>query len=138
MPICLSKIFSVNFGMFCVGDIINIGNIYYDLDKYFIRPDAAVELNKLVSTMIKYPNLKIELRSHTDSRGSDSYNMRLSDNRAKAAVEYLVSKGIDASRMVAKGYGESILTNQCRNGINCSNQEHQANRRTEFKILSVD
>ena len=133
-----SKAFIVNLGMFCVGDIIKIENIYYDLDKYYIRPDAAIELDKLVVTMNEHPKLKIELRSHTDSRGSDTYNEKLSDNRAKSAVAYLVSKGISKDRMVAKGYGEKVLTNRCSNGIKCSKEEHQANRRTEFKILSVD
>ncbi|NNC85700.1 MAG: OmpA family protein [Bacteroidia bacterium] len=132
------KEFAINLEMFCVGDIIRIDNIYYDLDKYYIRPDAAIELDKLVLTMNDYSGLKIELRSHTDSRGSDAYNERLSDNRAKSAVAYLVSKGIVNSRMVAKGYGEKVLTNQCSNGVKCSKAEHQANRRTEFKILSVE
>ena len=133
-----TQTFTVNLGLFCVGDIVKIDNIYYDLDKYYIRQDAAIELNKLLVTMYKYSNLKIELRSHTDSRGSDAYNMRLSDNRAKSAVAYLISKGISNSRMIAKGYGESVLTNHCSNGVKCSKAEHQANRRTEFKILSVD
>ncbi|CCH56423.1 OmpA/MotB domain protein [Fibrisoma limi BUZ 3] len=108
-------------------------NIYYDLDKYNIRPDAAEELDKLVTILKDNPTLKIELSSHTDVRAPDAYNMRLSQNRAKAAVDYIVSKGIDPSRMVAKGYGETVLV--VKNAK--TEEEHQRNRRTEFKILSL-
>lgn len=110
-------------------------NIYYDLDKSNIRKDAAEELDKLVLLMIEYPDLKIELSSHTDSRASDAYNMALSEQRAKAAVEYIVSKGISPDRLKAKGYGETKLINHCSNGVKCSKVEHQANRRTEVKVL---
>lgn len=126
------------FEIFCVGDIIKIDNIYYDLNKYNIRPDATKELDKLLGIMNKYPNMKIELRSHTDSRGSDVSNMVLSENRAKSATSYLVSKGISSDRITAKGYGETLLINKCGNGVICTEQEHQINRRTEFKILSMD
>lgn len=112
-----------------------LNNIYYDLDKYNIRPDAALELNKLVAIMKDNPKLKIELSSHTDSRASDDYNMILSDRRAKAAVAYLVKKGISAKRMIAKGYGETRLLNKCANGVPCTETEHQLNRRTEVKVL---
>jgi outer membrane protein OmpA-like peptidoglycan-associated protein len=80
------------------------------------------------------PNIKIEVMSHTDSRGTDDYNMKLSQKRAEAAVKYLIKKGIDKTRMTAQGYGESKLTNQCTDGVACSEAEHQANRRTEFKV----
>ncbi|WP_372751627.1 OmpA family protein [Labilibaculum sp.] len=110
-------------------------NIYYDLDKSNIRKDAAEELDKLALLMIEYPDLKIELSSHTDSRASDAYNMALSERRAKAAVEYIVSKGISSDRLKAKGYGETKLINHCTNGVKCSKAEHQANRRTEVKVL---
>jgi len=108
-------------------------NIYYDLDKYNIRPDAAEELDKLVTILKDNPTLKIELSSHTDVRAADAYNMRLSQNRAKAAVDYIVSKGIDPSRLVAKGYGETQLV--VKNAK--TEEEHQRNRRTEFKILEL-
>lgn len=108
-------------------------NIYYDLDKYNIRPDAAEELDKLVTVLKDNPTLKIELSSHTDVRAPDAYNMRLSQNRAKAAVDYIVSKGVDASRLVAKGYGETELV--VKNAK--TEEEHQRNRRTEFKILEL-
>ncbi|QIP17639.1 OmpA family protein [Spirosoma aureum] len=108
-------------------------NIYYDLDKYNIRPDAAEELDKLVTILKDNPTLKIELSSHTDVRAPDAYNMKLSQNRAKSAVDYIVSKGIDASRMVAKGYGETQLIVKTAK----TEEEHQRNRRTEFKILEM-
>lgn len=124
--------------MFKKGDVIKVDNIYYNLNKFNIRRDAAVELDKLVVLMKKYPSMKIEMRSHTDSRSSAAYNKTLSSNRAKAAVAYLKSKGIKAPRLVAKGYGEDLLVNGCKDGVNCAEEEHQQNRRTEIKILSLD
>ena len=108
-------------------------NIYYDLNKYNIRADAAPELDKLVTILKDNPNLKIELSSHTDARDTDSYNMKLSQNRAKAAVDYIISKGIDAERLTAKGYGETQLV--VKNAR--TEEEHQRNRRTEFKVLAL-
>ena len=108
-------------------------NIYYDLNKYNIRSDAAEELDKLVTILKDNPTLKIELGSHTDARSPDAYNLTLSQNRAKAAVEYIVSKGIDAERMTAKGYGETLLV--VKNAR--TEEEHQRNRRTEFKVLAL-
>ncbi|WP_420146991.1 OmpA family protein [Spirosoma sp.] len=108
-------------------------NIYYDLDKYNIRPDAAVELDKLVAILQDNPTLKIELGSHTDTRASDAYNQKLSQNRAKSAVEYIVSKGIAADRLTYKGYGETQLI--IKNAK--TEEEHQRNRRTEFKITEL-
>ncbi|GAB4026216.1 OmpA family protein [Spirosoma koreense] len=108
-------------------------NIYYDLDKYNIRPDAAEELDKLVTILKDNPTLKIELGSHTDARASDAYNQKLSQNRAKSAVEYIVSKGIAADRLTYKGYGETQLI--VKNAK--TEEEHQRNRRTEFKILEL-
>jgi outer membrane protein OmpA-like peptidoglycan-associated protein len=116
---------------------IVIENIYYDLDKYDIRPDAALELDKLVRTLKDNPTIKIELSSHTDSRNTNSYNNLLSQLRAEAAVKYMITKGIAPNRMVAKGYGESRLLNKCADNAKCSEEEHQLNRRTEFKILKV-
>lgn len=120
-----------------VGKVFVLDNIFYDVNKSNIRSDAAMELDKLVTVMTDNPNLKIELSSHTDSRGSDSYNMSLSARRAKEAVEYIVSKGISSDRLEAKGYGETKLINRCSNGVTCSKEEHQANRRTEVKILEM-
>ncbi len=122
--------------VFKVGDTFELENIYYDFDKHNIRPDAAAILDELVRTMRDNPTLKIELSSHTDSRGSDAYNMALSQRRAQAAVDYLVSRGIARERMEAKGYGETRLVNDCGNGVACSREAHQANRRTEVTVLA--
>lgn len=129
---------SPDLTMFKKGDVIKIDNIYYDLNKSAIRPDAALELDKVVELMKKYPAMKIEMRSHTDSRASATYNKTLSSNRAKAAVTYLSKKGISSKRMIAKGYGESALLNKCKDGVNCPEEDHQQNRRTEIKILTLE
>jgi outer membrane protein OmpA-like peptidoglycan-associated protein len=116
---------------------IVLENIYYDLDKWEIRPDAAKGLDRLVEVMEKNPLIHIELSSHTDSRAGDQYNLVLSDNRAKAAVQYIISKGVDAKRMKWKGYGETKLINNCKNDVPCTEEEHQMNRRTEFKVIKI-
>lgn len=121
--------------IFQVGQTFELENIYYDFDKHNIRPDAAAILDELVRTMRDNPTLKIELSSHTDSRGSHAYNEALSQRRAQSAVDYLVARGIARDRMVAKGYGESRLVNRCADGVPCSAAEHQANRRTEVTVL---
>lgn len=112
-----------------------VDNIYYDYDRSNIRPDAAKELNKLATLLKDNPTLIIELHSHTDSRASAEYNMNLSNQRAKAAVDFLVSKGIAKSRLKHKGFGESQLKNHCKDDVECSEEEHQENRRTEFIIV---
>ncbi len=115
---------------------IRLDNIYYDLAKWNIRPDAAKELDKLVQILKDNPTIVIELSSHTDCRASDAYNWDLSDKRAKSAAKYIVEVGkIDKERITGKGYGESMLINRCANGVKCSEAEHQENRRTEFKVL---
>ncbi|MDX1829047.1 MAG: OmpA family protein [Lutibacter sp.] len=119
-------------------ELINLNTIYFDFDKYNIRPDAAVELDKVVAYMKKYPTLKVEVGSHTDSRGSFKYNEKLSEKRAESTVEYIVSKGIDSSRITAKGYGERNLVNKCSDGVKCIEEEHQLNRRTEFVITNPE
>lgn len=111
-----------------------INPIYFDYGKSFIRPDASVELDKIVAILEDYPAMEIDVRSHTDSRSSDSFNMNLSDRRAKSTIEYLVQKGISRSRLTGRGYGESQLVNRCSNGVQCSAEEHQQNRRSEFII----
>ncbi|MFC3196207.1 OmpA family protein [Parapedobacter deserti] len=122
--------------IFTVGKTFELENIYYDFDKHNIRPDAAAVLDELVRTLRDNPTLKIELSSHTDSRGSHAYNEGLSQRRAQSAVDYLVSRGIARERMVAKGYGETRLVNHCADGVPCSREEHQANRRTEITVLA--
>ena len=108
--------------------------IYFDFDKSDIRPDAALELEKMVSAMKLHPSIKINVRSHTDSRGDDDYNMALSERRAKSTVDYLVTRGIPATRLTSQGYGESQLVNHCSNGAQCTEKEHQLNRRSEFIV----
>lgn len=117
---------------------ITLKKIHYSYDKCDIRPDAAAELNRLVKLMNDYPDMIIELSSHTDARGSDEYNIRLSQCRAESAVNYLINQGISTSRMKAIGYGETRLVNGCRNGVTCTDIQHEENRRTEFTILSCD
>lgn len=117
---------------------IKLENIYYDVNKWDIRPDAAFELDKLVKILKENPGIKIELGSHTDCRASDEYNLNLSSKRASSAVNYIISKGIDPSRLSAVGYGETQPVNQCTNGVQCTEIEHQMNRRTEFKVTSYD
>ncbi|MFN5844064.1 MAG: OmpA family protein, partial [Flavobacteriia bacterium] len=116
---------------------IVLENIYYDFDKWAIRPDAAVELDKLVRILKDNPGIDIEMGSHTDSRGSDQYNLVLSDKRAHAAVQYLISQGIEPKRLTYRGYGETVHVNHCKNDIVCPEEEHQKNRRTEFKVIKV-
>ena len=112
-------------------------NIHYDFDKWDILPESETELNKLVDLLNQYPKMKVELRSHTDSRGTDSYNEKLSQKRSDSAVGYIVSKGIDKNRITAKGYGESELVNKCEDGVWCTAAEHRENRRTDFKVISM-
>ena len=118
--------------------VFEIKEIKFDYNKADIRPDAAVELTKIVEVMREYPKMKIDIRSHTDSRGADSYNLKLSDRRAKATLEWMVKQGIERKRLTAKGYGETQLVNGCSNGVPCTDEEHQANRRSEFIIVSMD
>jgi len=121
---------------FEVNEVFKLENIYYDLDKWNIRPDAATELDKLVMIMKENP-IKIELGSHTDCRASNEYNDKLSQRRAESAVKYIASRGISADRMIARGYGETQLVNDCRDGVKCTETQHQQNRRTEFRILEI-
>ena len=121
-----------------LGDVIELKNIFYDFDQYYIRDDAAPDLDELVLLMYQFPSMEVELSAHTDSRGTKEYNEKLSANRVKAAKEYLVRKGVDENRIKAVGYGESRLRNNCQDGSNCSEYEHQRNRRTEVLITKFD
>lgn len=118
--------------------IINIKPIYFDTNKATIRPDAAIQLDKVVAVMKKYPEIGIRSSSHTDSKGRASYNEKLSDRRAKSTVAYIISRGIDPSRITGKGFGETQLTNGCKDGVKCTPEEHQLNRRTEFVIIKKE
>jgi outer membrane protein OmpA-like peptidoglycan-associated protein len=115
-----------------VGNKIILKNIFFDFDKATLRPESTNELQRLTKLLVDVPTLKIEISGHTDSKGANDYNLKLSDNRSKSVVEYLISAGISADRLTYKGYGEDqpISTNETENG-------RQLNRRTEFKILSM-
>lgn len=121
-----------------VGQKFVMENIFYDYDKWNILPASEIELNKLIAVMKDNPSWKVELGSHTDARGSDSYNEILSQKRSDSAVGYIISHGISKDRIKAKGYGETQLVNHCKNGVDCSDEVHRQNRRTEFKILEMD
>jgi outer membrane protein OmpA-like peptidoglycan-associated protein/tetratricopeptide (TPR) repeat protein len=120
-----------------IGKVFNLNPIYFDSGKADIREDAEVELNKIVKALEDNPTIVIEIGSHTDSRSAAKANLTLSDKRAKATVDYIVSKGIDKARLSGKGYGESKLVNKCKDGVKCTDEEHQQNRRTEFRIVKA-
>ena len=121
--------------------MIEINPINFDLNKDFIRPDAKIELDKIVEVMNKYPSMVVELGSHTDCRASYAYNEKLSDRRAKSSAAYIKTKITNPERIYGKGYGESKLLNgcECEGSVksDCSEEEHEKNRRTEFKVISV-
>jgi outer membrane protein OmpA-like peptidoglycan-associated protein len=118
--------------------IFDISMIYFDLDKWNIRPDAAKDLQKIIEVMQQYPNMTVDIRSHTDSRQTHKYNELLSDRRAKSTLEFMVKNGIERNRLTAKGYGETQLVNDCADGVPCSEEEHQKNRRSEFIIVKMN
>jgi outer membrane protein OmpA-like peptidoglycan-associated protein len=118
-----------------LGKALSLRHIYFDLDKSEIREDAKVELEKIVLALEENPKLRIIIGSHTDSRQTKKYNLQLSQRRAKSTLDYLVNRGISASRLIAKGYGESKLVNKCSDRVNCSEDEHQLNRRSTFVIV---
>lgn len=115
--------------------MIVIPNIYYDYDKATLRPESKVVLDSVLSFFKDNKDLTIEIGSHTDSRGSDAYNLKLSQARAQSVVDYLVEKGINRDRLIATGYGETKLVNKCANGVPCTEEEHVLNRRTTFRIV---
>ena len=117
--------------------VFYIKEIYFDLDKYNIRPDAAIELAKILEVLLEYPTMKIAINSHTDSRQTSTYNVILSNNRAKSSKEWLIKQGISSDRLTAKGYGETNLVNNCKDGVDCNEEQHQANRRSEFIVISL-
>ena len=117
--------------------ILNLNPINFDLDRFNIRSDAGIELQKVIAVLNEYPNMKIDVRSHTDSRGRDSYNKSLSDRRAQSTMEYIVSVcGINRIRISGNGYGETMLLNHCSNGVKCPDNIHEQNRRSEFIVIA--
>ncbi|WP_196885773.1 OmpA family protein [Aureivirga sp. CE67] len=118
-----------------IDEKIVLDKIHFDLDKWNIRPDAVEQLDEIIAILKQYPDIKVHATSHTDSRASDAYNQKLSQNRAKSTVEYLIKNGIAADRITFEGKGEMELVNKCKNNVKCSEEEHQQNRRTEFLIV---
>lgn len=121
-----------------VGNTIELKNIYYDFDKYYIRAGSAESLDWVVRLMQKYPSLVLELTSHTDARGTTNYNNWLSRKRAKSAVKYITNRGVSQFRLQANGYGETQLRNHCDDAMDCTEEEHQYNRRTEIRVLAFE
>ncbi|MBK9421639.1 MAG: OmpA family protein [Flavobacteriales bacterium] len=117
-----------------IAKAMNLRPIYFDYREAKIRSDAAGELDLVAQVMLTNPSIRIALKSHTDSRASAEYNDALSQRRAESSKAYLVKQGIDASRISAKGYGERELVNKCADGVECTEEDHQMNRRTEFII----
>jgi outer membrane protein OmpA-like peptidoglycan-associated protein len=112
-----------------VGTVVRLNNVFFDFDKWDLRPESFVELDRVVKLLKENPGIVIEMSAHTDSRGSDEYNFKLSDNRARSVMEYILSKGIPASRITSQGYGETkpVVDND-------TDEHRQLNRRVEFKI----
>jgi outer membrane protein OmpA-like peptidoglycan-associated protein len=117
-----------------VEDMIVLNPIYFDYDKHNIKPQAAFELDKVIAIMKKYPLMVVRADSHTDNRGSDKYNLKLSNSRAQSTAQYIISKGIDASRISGVGKGETSPINTC--GDTCTDEQHANNRRSEFTITA--
>ncbi len=134
LNIILAMESSIEFVVVREQKMIKTKAINFDLNQSSIRLDAAMELNKVIAILRKYPNLKIEIKSHTDSRASADFNMKLSNERVKAVIAYITSNDIDKSRVSGRGYGDTQLLNNCAKGVKCTEAEHQMNRRTEFII----
>jgi outer membrane protein OmpA-like peptidoglycan-associated protein len=117
--------------------VLELFHIYFDRNEADIREDAISDLKTLHEILVKHPDLKGEIMAHTDSRATHEYNIDLSNRRAKAARQWLISQGIDATRLTAVGYGETMLKNQCADGMECTEDEHQRNRRVEFRVTDI-
>ena len=114
---------------------LELENIYFDTNKSDIRPDSEIALDKIIEYMSKFPDIKVSIRSHTDSQGRDSYNLNLSERRAFSSMQYLITNGIGGERLTAEGFGETQLLNKCANGVECEPEEHAKNRRSEFIVV---
>lgn len=123
-----------NFGSSGEKELTVIQDIYYAPNSYEINDLSIAQMDKIINAMKQNPALKLAISSHTDANGDDAYNMSLSEKRAKKVMEYIVGKGIGQERLKAKGYGETMIKNRCKNGVDCSELEHELNRRTEFKF----
>ncbi|MFN4146028.1 MAG: OmpA family protein [Runella sp.] len=131
------KVVSKDVGLLKEGDVVQLDNIYYDQGNSDLRPASKRHLDEIVSTMKRYPSLRAEILSHTDSRGDANFNLTLSQKRAQAVVDYLVQQGVAKNRLKATGMGETMPVNGCVDGVICTESEYQRNRRTEFKILEI-
>ena len=120
-----------------LGKCFGIKMIYFDLDKSNIRYEAALDLSKILDVLIQHPKMKLDIRSHTDSRASHKYNEKLSDRRAKSTVFWLIKNGVNKNRLTGRGYGENILVNKCTDDVKCTENEHQLNRRCEFIVTAL-
>jgi outer membrane protein OmpA-like peptidoglycan-associated protein len=120
-----------------LGKCFGIKMIYFDFDKSDIRIEAALDLEKILDVLKQYPTMKLDIRSHTDSRGTFKYNEALSDRRAKSTIKWLIKNGVAKNRLIGKGYGENLLVNKCSDGVECTEEEHQFNRRSEFIITAL-
>jgi len=120
-----------------LGKCFGIKMIYFDLNKYNIRTEAALDLEKILVVLNDNPTMKLDIRSHTDSRATHQYNEVLSERRAKSTIKWLIKNGVAPNRLTGKGYGETQLVNQCADGVKCTEEEHQANRRSEFIITAL-
>ncbi len=123
-----------NFGASKEAELIVVENIYYDPNSSDIKQESVEKLDKIISAMSKNKSLKLQINSHTDSKGEDAYNITLSEKRAHKVMDYFILQGIDKGRLKAKGFGETQIKNRCKNGVDCSELEHQLNRRTEFNF----
>jgi len=113
-----------------IGSVVRLNNVFFDFDKWDLRPESFVELDRVVKLLQENPAIEVEMSAHTDSWGKDEYNMKLSDNRARSVMDYIISKGIDARRITSHGYGETQPV-----APNTSDENRQLNRRCEFTIL---
>jgi outer membrane protein OmpA-like peptidoglycan-associated protein len=117
------------------GPVIQLQDIYYDFDKWYVREESERDLNKLLGFLQENPETIVEIGSHTDSRAPYDYNIRLSQRRAQSVVDWLVARGVPKARLKAKGYGETQPVNGCIDGVQCTEYEHQRNRRTTFRVI---
>ena len=120
------------------GTIIRLPNIYFNFDDYTLRPDAQYDLELVINMLQSHPDMRVELAAHTDARGSQIYNLELSQLRSESVLKYLVKNGINVERLFPKGYGERDIRNRCKDFVKCPEAEHQVNRRTEIRILGLN